>query len=122
MKRLNWLAFGRWSSRQSCKARRRVAQCKACGGKHSLLPVHFHFMSRPFPSPLSSPRLILRRLERDDAAAICGYRSLPEVARYQSWESFGPKDAARFIDEQREAEPGVPGTWFQMAIVEKESG
>jgi len=79
-------------------------------------------MSRPFPNPLSTPRLILRRLERGDAAAICGYRSLPEVARFQSWESFGPTDAARLIDGQREAEPGVPGTWFQMAIVEKESG
>ena len=78
-------------------------------------------MSQPFPC-LSTPRLILRRLERGDAAAICGYRSLREVARFQSWESFGPKDAARLIDEQREMEPGVPGTWFQLAIVEKESG
>jgi RimJ/RimL family protein N-acetyltransferase len=76
-------------------------------------------MSQLFRDGLSSPRLILRRLERGDAAAICGYRSLPEVARYQSWESFGPDDAARLIEAQREVEPGVPGTWLQLAIVEK---
>lgn len=56
---------------------------------------------------------------RGDAAAICGYRSLPDVARYQSWESFGPDDAERLIEGQREMEPGVPGTWLQLAIVEK---
>jgi RimJ/RimL family protein N-acetyltransferase len=49
---------------------------------------------------LRSPRLILRRLGRDDLAALCAYRSLPEVARYQDWESFGPDEAARLIDTQ----------------------
>lgn len=76
-------------------------------------------MSQIFPSPLSSPRLILRRLRLGDADALCGYRSLPEVARYQSWESFGLEDAAGFIESQSHSEPGVPGTWFQLAIVEK---
>ena len=79
-------------------------------------------MSRLFQDNLSSPRLLLRRLERGDAAAISGYRSLPEVARYQSWESYGPDDAARFIEGQREMEPGIPGTWLQLAIVEKATG
>jgi RimJ/RimL family protein N-acetyltransferase len=66
---------------------------------------------------LRSPRLILRRLRRDDLAALCAYRSLPEVARYQDWESFGPDEAARLIDGQSGLEPNVPGTWFQLAIV-----
>ena len=66
---------------------------------------------------LQSPRLILRRLQRDDLAALCAYRSLPEVARYQDWESFGPGDAVRLIDGQFGREPNVPGTWFQLAIV-----
>jgi RimJ/RimL family protein N-acetyltransferase len=61
-------------------------------------------------------------LERGDAVAISRYRSLPEVARYQSWESFDPDDAARLIDGQLEMEPGVPGTWMQLAIVEKATG
>jgi RimJ/RimL family protein N-acetyltransferase len=76
-------------------------------------------VSQSFPLPLTTPRLLLRRLERDDAAALCSYRSLPEVARYQSWESFGPDDAARLIDGQRDLEPGIPGTWFQLALVER---
>lgn len=79
-------------------------------------------MSQLFQNGLSSSRLILRRLERGDAAAICEYRSLPEVARYQSWESFGPDDAARLIEGQREIEPSIPGTWLQLAIVEKATG
>jgi len=79
-------------------------------------------MSQPFASPLSTPRLILRRLQDGDSAALCSYRSLPQVARYQGWDSFGPDDAARLIESQRHSEPGVPGTWFQLAIVEKLTG
>jgi RimJ/RimL family protein N-acetyltransferase len=71
---------------------------------------------------LRSPRLILRRLRREDLAALCAYRSLPEVARYQSWESFGPDEAARLIDSQAGLEPNVPGTWFQLAIVVAATG
>src|SRR5262249_29563337 len=71
---------------------------------------------------LRSPRLILRRLRPDGRAWLCAYRSLPEVARYQDWESFGPDEAARLIDGQAGLEPGVPGTWFQLAIVEAATG
>jgi RimJ/RimL family protein N-acetyltransferase len=78
-------------------------------------------MDRPF-TELRSPRLVLRRLRRDDAAALCAYRSLPEVARYQSWESFSRDDAARLIEEQSGMEPNVPGTWFQLAIVSAATG
>ena len=53
---------------------------------------------------------------------LCAYRSLPEVARYQSWESLGPGDAARLIESQSKAEPNVPGTWFQLAIVHAATG
>lgn len=76
-------------------------------------------MSLLFSTPLSSPRLRLRRLQDGDAEALCSYRSLPEVAKYQGWESFGPDDAVRLIENQRHSEPDVPGTWFQLAIVER---
>jgi RimJ/RimL family protein N-acetyltransferase len=79
-------------------------------------------MSQPFPAHLSSPQLVLRRLESGDAAALCSYRSLPEVAQFQSWATFGPDDAARFIAEQLAVKPGAPGTWLQLAIVEKVTG
>ena len=71
---------------------------------------------------LRSPRLTLRPVARADAAAICGYRSDPEVARYQSWESFGPADAAALVDAQAGTQPGTPGTWFQLALVESATG
>jgi RimJ/RimL family protein N-acetyltransferase len=71
---------------------------------------------------LRSPRLILRRLQRDDLLALLQYRSLPAVARYQSWESFGAEEAARLIDSQSGLEPNVPGTWFQLAIVAAATG
>jgi len=67
---------------------------------------------------LRSPRLRLRRLGAGDAAALCAYRSLPEVARFQSWESFTPDDAERLIAGQVSIEPDTAGTWFQLAIVE----
>ena len=57
-------------------------------------------MTPPFAG-LATPRLQLRRLQPDDAAALCHYRSRPEVARYQSWESFGPDDATRLIEDQQ---------------------
>jgi RimJ/RimL family protein N-acetyltransferase len=74
------------------------------------------------PLELISPRLRLRRLGADDAAAICAYRSLPEVARFQSWESFGSEDAARLIAAQEGAPPNTPGTWLQLALTTLESG
>lgn len=74
-------------------------------------------MSQLFPDHLASARLRLRRLRQEDAEPLCAYRSLPEVARYQYWESFGPDDAARLIESQSGMEPNTPGTWFQLAIV-----
>ena len=78
-------------------------------------------MSEIFVRPLLSARLALRRLQRGDEKALWDYRGLPEVARYQSWDSFGWKDALRLIEDQQGMEPAVPGTWFQLAIVGKES-
>jgi RimJ/RimL family protein N-acetyltransferase len=79
-------------------------------------------MSQRFPDPLSSERLRLRRLRGEDAAPLCAYRSLPEVARYQYWDSFGLDDAARLIESQSKADPNIPGTWFQLAITHAATG
>jgi RimJ/RimL family protein N-acetyltransferase len=75
-------------------------------------------VNNTFPTPLRSARLLLRVLQLGDAAALCGYRSLPEVARFQSWSSFKLDDATRLIEEQSGRGPNLPGTWFQFAIVE----
>ncbi len=79
-------------------------------------------MNNSFPEYLATDRLRLRRLNAGDAEALCAYRSLPNVARYQSWDSFGLDDAARLIDSQLSAEFDVPGTWFQLAIIHAATG
>jgi RimJ/RimL family protein N-acetyltransferase len=66
---------------------------------------------------LRTPRLTLRRLRRSDAPELCRYRSLPEVARYQSWETFGLEDAERLVAAQAGVVPETPGTWLQLAVV-----
>ena len=71
---------------------------------------------------LWSPRLCLRRLRPDDGPALVGYRSLPAVARFQTWESFGPDDAAALIADQAGVAPDTPGTWLQLALVRPGSG
>jgi RimJ/RimL family protein N-acetyltransferase len=53
---------------------------------------------------------------------MVGYRSLPEVARFQGWASFGLHDAARLIASQMAVMPDTPGTWLQLALVLRESG
>jgi RimJ/RimL family protein N-acetyltransferase len=66
--------------------------------------------------------LRLRRLREGDAAAVCAYRSLAEVARYQSWESFGDEDAAALIAGQERTPSGAPGSWLQLGLTLAETG
>ena len=71
---------------------------------------------------IESKRLILRRFRDTDLAPFVAYRNDPEVARYQSWDSFDEREARAFIREVGSAQPGVPGDWFQFAIESKEVG
>lgn len=68
---------------------------------------------------LDTPRLRLRRLAAGDLPVWLDYRNDPEVARYQSWESFTPGEGADFIAAQSLLEPGTPGRWFQFGITVK---
>ena len=65
---------------------------------------------------LLSSRLILRRFRESDLSLFCGYRSDARVARYQDWESCSNEEGRRFLEVQMTLHPGVPGTWFQVAI------
>ena len=68
-------------------------------------------------------RLCLRAFRADDLPAFVAYRSEPEVARYQSWDtSYSMVDAGRFLASQRDAELGTPGEWVQLAAVGRRSG
>src|SRR5262245_1745470 len=66
---------------------------------------------------LRSARLCLRGLRPEDGPALVGYRSLPEVACFQSWKYFGLADAARLVADQAQVVPDTPSTWLQLALV-----
>jgi RimJ/RimL family protein N-acetyltransferase len=68
-------------------------------------------------------RLNLRPFRVDDLAAFAAYRSDPEVARYQSWDStYSMADAESFLRSQRNLVFGQPGDWLQLAIVDRATG
>lgn len=65
---------------------------------------------------LETPRLLLRRFSTQDVDAFVSYRNEPAVARYQSWETFTPDEAAEMARLQVSLDPGTPGAWFQFAV------
>jgi RimJ/RimL family protein N-acetyltransferase len=67
---------------------------------------------------LAGPRLTLRRFRAADAPALAAYRSVPEVALYQSWDAPFPVAAAqKVIGEMLASHPDTDGEWFQFAAV-----
>jgi RimJ/RimL family protein N-acetyltransferase len=72
---------------------------------------------------LVTDRLTIRRFEATDVPAFAAYRSVPEVARYQGWDTpFGEKRARRFVAALATSHPDTPGEWFQFAVTETASG
>ncbi len=71
---------------------------------------------------LETQRLIIRRFQNSDLAAIFAYRNDPEVARYQRFGSVSEAQLSVLIQGQQSIEPGTPGQWFQFAIALKETG
>jgi RimJ/RimL family protein N-acetyltransferase len=62
---------------------------------------------------IETERLRLRPFEAGDLPAFAAYRSHPDVARYQSWDTtFSLTDAERFLAEQNAVTFGQPGAWF----------
>lgn len=74
----------------------------------------------PLPS---TARLSLRRMGAADLPAMVGYRSDPEVARYQSWTpAWCMADAEAFLQADQATVLGTRGTWTQVALVERATG
>lgn len=72
---------------------------------------------------LAGPRLKLRRFRASDAPVLAAYRSVPEVARYQSWDAPFPLAAAEeAIGAMLAIHPDMPGEWFQFAAVLRDGG
>ena len=68
-------------------------------------------------------RLVLRPLQLDHVPAFAAYRSHPDVARYQSWDTtYSPADAERLVASQDGVELGHPGPWVQLAALDRVSG
>ncbi len=74
-------------------------------------------------SEILTERLRLRPFRADDLPAFVAYRSAPEVARYQSWDtSYSMADAERFLASQQGLVLGAPGRWVQLAAEDRRSG
>ena len=69
-------------------------------------------------SELPTDRLVIRRFHPEDALAFAAYRSDPDVARYQSWDSYTQQQADEMVREMAGLHPGVPGEWFQFAVAD----
>ncbi|MBR9977610.1 MAG: GNAT family N-acetyltransferase [Bacteroidetes bacterium] len=67
---------------------------------------------------ISSDRLLIRPLRIEDSRQVYAYRSNPDVVRYQMWCPTSEQEVKRFIREQRGLAPGMPGIWYQFAIIE----
>jgi RimJ/RimL family protein N-acetyltransferase len=66
-------------------------------------------------------RLVLRLLGPEDVPAFAAYRSDPEVARYQSWDTtYSAADGERLVAAQQDL--GAPGAWVQVAAVDRVTG
>jgi RimJ/RimL family protein N-acetyltransferase len=71
---------------------------------------------------LESERLLLRRFAESDLPQFLAYLNDPQVARYQSWESYSEPQARGVIEGQKDSDPGLPGRWFTFAVELKETG
>ncbi|MGI2258286.1 GNAT family N-acetyltransferase [Shewanella sp. GXUN23E] len=71
---------------------------------------------------LIGERVNLRLLAQEDLSAFAHYRSLPEIARYQSWSEYTLEDANALFRNMGRRAFGAPGHWFQIAIIDNQTG
>jgi RimJ/RimL family protein N-acetyltransferase len=74
------------------------------------------------PIFFETERLRVRRFTDADVDAFVSYRADPDVARYQSWSDYTLEQGRALVESMREAEPGKPGDWFQLALEARASG
>jgi RimJ/RimL family protein N-acetyltransferase len=69
---------------------------------------------------LLGPRCRLRLFLEADLETFAGYRSDSSVARFQSWSSYSLDDAKRLYATLGDTSFGTPGTWFQIAVADRQ--
>ena len=72
--------------------------------------------------PLLTDRLRLRRSVPADAATIAGYRSDPDVHRYQGWDRTDEDGIRSDIEQMAIRSPGEPGGWVQLSVEDRHTG
>ena len=66
---------------------------------------------------LITPRLEISPLGTDDIPAFVAYRRVPDIARYQSWETdFSVADAEALVAAQPKSGIPEPGEWVQLGL------
>ena len=72
---------------------------------------------------LVGQRLILRRFRRGDAVSFAAYRTVPAVARFQSWDApYSVQRGEEFVRKLEGTDPDTPGAWFQFAVTLRQDG
>ncbi|MCA8944131.1 MAG: GNAT family N-acetyltransferase, partial [Planctomycetes bacterium] len=69
---------------------------------------------------MRTDRLVLSRFASEDAATLFAYRSDPDVNRYHGWVPANLEEVVAFVGEQRVLAFDTPGTWFQLAMRERD--
>jgi RimJ/RimL family protein N-acetyltransferase len=75
-------------------------------------------MSTPI---LKTKNFIIRTFEIKDLEIFTQYRSIEEVAKYQSWTNYTYQDALRFFESMDYSTLGTEGNWYQLAISNQET-
>lgn len=70
---------------------------------------------------IRTDRLRLRPLQDKDLMSVYEYRSDAYTNRYQGWIPRTPADMEQFLS-MISTNPDIPGTWYQLVIIESESG
>lgn len=69
-----------------------------------------------------TPRLLIRPLKLGDSAAVHAYRSDRGLMQHQTWIPETEAEVKQFIRGMQGVAPGIPGIWFQFAIVRQHDG
>lgn len=70
----------------------------------------------------STPRLLARAMGPADIEPFVVYRADPDIARYQSWDSYTLQQGQALVDEMQTLRPGLPGKWYQFALEDVATG
>lgn len=75
------------------------------------------------PFPLLTERLSIQPLAMGDLDSFVEYRTDPDIARFQSWDtSYSRQQAQELIESQAGVQLPKQGDWLQLAIHDQASG